>query len=133
MGRELVDPEKELADIKYQLAQLAYDIFNIRLSRNAVTDRLPYDELSSEYKIAWAEAIWAAVEVGKNKKIVQTDSLSLKEQDNGYLIYATCRDIKKRHPSLFTYAKFPDNIKEEYRQLASKVHQKIEIEREEEA
>lgn len=130
MGRESVDPVKELANLKYQLAQLAYDIFNIRLSKNSVEDYFSYDDLSSEYKSAWAEAVWAAVEVGKNKKIIKTDSLSLKEQDNGYLVYNSCKEIKKKHPALFTYSKFPESIKDEYRQLAYKIYQKIDIEEE---
>jgi hypothetical protein len=129
--REQPTPEKELNDIKQQLARLAYDIFNIRLKGSGLEDSLPYSELSSDYKNAWSEAIWAAIEAARNKKLVLTDKVTKKEQDNGYLIYMNCKEIKKSHMNLFTYSKFPEEIKERYRELAKTVYEKIDIEEEE--
>lgn len=117
--------------IKLQLAQMAYDIFNISLSRYEDTEKVVFSELSTAYRQAWVEAIWAAVEVGKTKTI--TVDLSVKDQksDVGYIIYMSCKDIKKEHQNLFTYSKFPDSVKNMYRCLCKKIHEKVECDIEE--
>jgi len=133
MGREVIDPVKELAAIKKQLAQLAYDIFTIHLFKDkedVENASLSFDELNNTYRHAWTEAVWAAVEAGKGKALPLTDSLSKKEQDNGYLLYNSCKELKKKHSNLFTYSKFPDHIKNEYRTLARKIYEKIDVEEE---
>jgi hypothetical protein len=129
--REQLTPERELNDTKQQLARLAYDIFNLRLTGTKVVDQLHFSELSDDYKIAWIEAIWSAIEASKNKKLVLTDKITKKEEDNGYFIYMHCKEIKKSHPDLFTYSKFPEHVKEMYRELAKTIYEKIDMEEEE--
>lgn len=117
--------EQELVDIKYQLAHLAFDIFSLRL-HSAIS--IPFSELDADHKNAWVEGVWAAVEVSSSKRTKIPETVTLKQQDNGYLVYAGCKEIKKSHANLFTYSKFPENIKNMYRDLALKIYQKIDAE-----
>ena len=128
--REETNPNKELNDLKIQLARLAYDIFSITLERSGKAPELNYHELPQDYKHAWTEGVWAAVEAGKDKNTKIAETVTLKQQDNGYLLYAGCREIKKSHANLFTYSKFPDEIKGMYKDLALKLYQKIDAEEE---
>jgi hypothetical protein len=125
------DGMSKLNEVKHQLARLAYDITSIRYNGNrGKLEITPFESLETEWKAAYVEGVWAAVEASKGKNVIQTDSISLKEQDNGYLVYAGCKELKKLHPLLTTYSKFPEPVKESYRQLAEKVHEKMEMDEE---
>jgi hypothetical protein len=128
--RENQTTEQSLSAIKNQLANLAYDIFNIQLARTQHVAPIPYSQLAFEFKMAWMEATWSAVEASKNKNMTLTDSISKKEQDNGYLLYAGCKEIKKKHSNLVTYSKFPEEVKEMYRNLAKTLYEKMDNEEE---
>ena len=122
-----LDPEREELFTKFRLANLAYDIYNIRLFGVSNNDILPaFDSLPERTKHAWAAAIDTAVDTAKKTKSPKSESISKKEEDNGYIVYNGCKEIKKDHPSLFTYAKFPEEVKEKYRNLAAKLYGKME-------
>jgi 16S rRNA G1207 methylase RsmC len=113
-------------EIKTQLARLAYDLFNIQLSRGGEESHIPFDDLSELHKLAWKEAVWSAVLIGRDK--THTDKLTKKQMDNGYLLYAGVRQIMKTHPGIFTYSKLDDEAKAAYNTLALTIHEKIELE-----
>lgn len=126
--REEANPAKELLATKYQLARLAYDIFQLNVYKEIT---IPFDDLDSNYKKGWVEAAWAVVEVGDKRVTKIAETVTVKQQDNGYLVYAGCKELKKSHPNLFTYSKFPEHIMQMYRDLAYKIYQKIDTEEEE--
>ena len=122
--------KKILEGIKYQLAQLAYDIIMIRLhgSSKDETVETPFDSLPNDYKNAFIEGVWIAMETSKNKNYTnsQRETVTKKQEDNGYLLYSGVKLLIKNNPGLFTYAKFPDSLKEEYRALADKLYYKMD-------
>lgn len=127
--RSELPSERNIEDVKYQLAQLAYDIFTLRLkgTLEAFDEETPFSSLSIPQRHAWIAGVWAAVEASSGKLTPLTNSISKKEQDDGYLLYNGAKGIRKKHAQLFTYNKFPDAIKTEYRQLAMKIYEKIEM------
>lgn len=128
--RAISNNESQLREIKYQLAQLAYDQFNLTLGRVGKESTLTFSELHEDIRRAWAEAVWVAVEIGKSK--VVCDKVTKKESDNGYLVYAGVKLLMKEHIGKYTYALFPDEIKKQYRELALRIYQVLDTQDDEE-
>ena len=127
-------PVEDSNAVKFQLAQLAYDIFGIALSRSGKEPQLTFEELDRDYRDAWTEGVWAAVETAKTKNMFprrQIETITKKQEDSGYLIYSSVRLMMKENPGKYTYAKFPEELKDQYRALAQKVYYKIDAEGEE--
>ena len=125
---KIIPQDNELNSIKYQVANFAYDLFSIMLERSGNKPELTFDELEDSHRNAWTEAVWEASQIAKTKVILssQQETITKKQDDNGYLVYGSARLINKKHPELYTYDKFPEYIKEEYRQLAMKIYNKID-------
>ena len=127
---KVIPQDQELNSIKYQVAQFAYDFFSIILERSGNRPDLTFDELEDTHIHAWTEAVWEASKIAKTKVATssQCETVTEKQEDNGYLIYSSARLINKKHPGIYTYDKLPEDIKEEYRQLAMKLYYKIDEE-----
>ena len=125
--------DSDIEFTKYQIGQCAYDLFNIALERAGHKGNPHFGELDENHRSAWIEAVWEASQIAKTKQIKtsQQETITLKQRDNGYLVYGSTKLIMKKHPNMYTYAKFPEEIKEEYRQLAMKIYNKIDDETEE--
>jgi len=128
--REAYSEANEEAAIKYQLSQLAYEVFVKYLEGVGLDPKYNFKDLSDNMKDAWGEAVFAAIEAAKSKNKTRThgETISMKQEDNGYLIYAGVRSIMKEHPSLYTYSKFPPMLKDKYRELALKLFHKMDAE-----
>ena len=122
-------PENELKEIKYQLARLAYDQFCFTSQVNGVEKEGNFRDLGEGLKSAWIEGVWAAIEASKTKKIT-FDKRTKKEMDVGYLLFAGAKEIAKNNPGIYTYSKFPERVKEKYRELALKVYYAVDFDEE---
>jgi len=121
--------EKELKEVKFQLARLAYDQFCSSAQVNGVEVNGNFRELGENLKHAWIEGVWAAIEASKNKKIT-FDKRTKKEMDVGYLVFAGAKEIAKNNPGIYTYSKFSERVKEKYRELALKVYYAVDFDEE---
>lgn len=124
-----VSPENQLREIKYQLARLAYDQFCSCAQVHGVEMDGNFRELGINLKNAWIDGVWAAVEASKEKKIT-FDKRTKKEMDVGYLLFAGAKEIAKNNPGIYTYSKFPEKVKEKYRELALKVFYAVDFDEE---
>lgn len=133
MSRFSTTPEQIIEDTKFQLAQLAYDVMSLRLHGHNAEDFVTFDEKSFEWRAAFAAGVWAAVEVSKlkaNATRPHRENITMKQRDNGYLIYSGVRLLIKDNPGLYTYQKFPEELKDAYRALAEKLYYKMEADEE---
>lgn len=119
------DEEKQL---RVQLAQFSFDMFIHAYSRHCANKEVlaqTFDELTEAQKFAWEQSAWALKDLIKVKNS-EFERISSQNDDVGYMIYNGVKTIMKLHTGIVTYKKFPTAVKEEYRELASKVRFKLE-------
>jgi hypothetical protein len=123
-----ISPEEEERQLKYQLAQFGYDMFIHAFARHSAQKEVldnSFDALTDAQKFAWEQCVWALKDLIKTKGSV-LDRVSKHNEDIGYVVYNGVKTIMKLHTGVVTYRKFPDFVKQEYRELAGRVKTKLE-------
>lgn len=122
---DIDDEEKQL---KLQLAQFAFDMYIHAFSRHCDNKEIlakSYDDLDSAQKFAWEQCAWSLKDLIKVKKL-EFERVLKQNEDVGYMTYSGVKNIMKLHQGLVTYKKFPDAVKTEYRELATRIRTKLE-------